>query len=244
MICVLRRGRQRRGRRALFTILLRRLRSPRLRSRRRAESCWSTWRRTGAVIRPARPRMGVIFSAADRRIPGDRIADGAMRSLRASAMRRLPPFRLRFARFWLKRADELADDLRLRSSRRGAAPNVDSDPCGSRRMAARGPSLMAGATITVTPQIVSRLRFAQGRSAMRAHARGQVAGTCRACGEPVEARRSTRRYCAAACRQRAYRAGRRPILARVAHQRRIREAEAARDPRRQMASLGQFLAGR
>ena len=40
----------------------------------------------------------------------------------------------------------------------------------------------------------------------------------------ANARRSTRRYCSSPCRQRAYRAGRRPILAPVAHQRRIRDA--------------------
>ena len=72
---------------------------------------------------------------------------------------------------------------------------------------------------------------------MRAHARTEVASACRACGEHVHAQRSTRRYCSSPCRQRAYRAGRRPILAPIAHQRRIREREAARDPRPQMATL-------
>jgi hypothetical protein len=72
---------------------------------------------------------------------------------------------------------------------------------------------------------------------MRAHARAMVASACRACGEPQTAQRSTRRYCTSACRLRAYRADRKPMLARIAHQRRIRDIEAARDPRPQMASL-------
>ena len=74
---------------------------------------------------------------------------------------------------------------------------------------------------------------------MRAHARTEVASACRACGEHVHAQRSTRLYCSSPCRQRAYRyrAARRPILAPIAHQRRIREREAARDPRPQMATL-------
>jgi hypothetical protein len=93
------------------------------------------------------------------------------------------------------------------------------------------------AKATVTPQTAARLRFAQARSAMRAYARTRVASACRACSEPINARRSTRRFCSSPCRQRAYRAGRRPILAPVAHQRHVREAEAARDPRRPMATL-------
>jgi hypothetical protein len=93
------------------------------------------------------------------------------------------------------------------------------------------------ATASVTRQTASRLRFSQARSAMRAHARAKVASACRACGEPVNALRSTRRFCAAACRQRAYRAGRKPMLAPVAHQRRIRDREAARDPRPAMTTL-------
>jgi hypothetical protein len=72
---------------------------------------------------------------------------------------------------------------------------------------------------------------------MRAHARAHVASTCRACGDRIEAQRSTRRYCAGACRQRAYRGGRKPMLAPIAHQRRVRDVEAARDPRPQMATL-------
>ena len=72
---------------------------------------------------------------------------------------------------------------------------------------------------------------------MRANARTKVASACRACGEQVEARRSTRRYCSSPCRQRAYRAGRRHAVAPMAHQRRIRDREAARDPRPTMASL-------
>jgi hypothetical protein len=95
----------------------------------------------------------------------------------------------------------------------------------------------AAATISVTGRIAARLRFAQARSTARAHARTQVASACRACGEPVEARRLTRRYCDSACRQRAYRAGRRPMLVPVAHQQRVRLQEAALDPRPQMASL-------
>ena len=97
--------------------------------------------------------------------------------------------------------------------------------------------MKAVAAVSVTGRIVARLRSTQARSVMRAHARAEVASTCRACGEPTNAQRSTRRYCAGACRQRAYRAGRRPILAPVAHQRRIREREAALDPRPARATL-------
>jgi hypothetical protein len=96
---------------------------------------------------------------------------------------------------------------------------------------------VTAATASVTRQNASRLRFSQARSAMRAHVRAKVASACRACGEPVNALRSTRRYCAATCRQRAHRAGPRPILAPIAHQRRIREREAARDPHPAMTTL-------
>jgi hypothetical protein len=96
---------------------------------------------------------------------------------------------------------------------------------------------MGAATANVTPQIAARLRFAQARSAMRAYARTQVASACRACCAPTNAQRSTRRFCSSPCRQRAYRAGRRPMLAPVAHQRLIREREAALDPRPMMATL-------
>jgi hypothetical protein len=93
------------------------------------------------------------------------------------------------------------------------------------------------ATASVTGREAARRRFSQARRAMRAHARAEVASACRACGEHLHAQRSTRRYCADACRQRAYRAGRRPMLAPIAHQRRIREREAARDPRPEMDTL-------
>jgi hypothetical protein len=96
---------------------------------------------------------------------------------------------------------------------------------------------MGAATASVTPQIAARLRFAQARSAMRVHARTQVASACRACCAPTNAQRSTRRFCSGPCRQRAYRADPRPILVPVAHQRRMREQEAARDPRPTMATL-------
>ena len=96
---------------------------------------------------------------------------------------------------------------------------------------------MPPAAVTVTAREAARRRSTQARSAMRAHARAEVASACRACGEHVHARRSTRRYCSSPCRQRAYRAGRRPMLVPVAHQRRIREREAARDPRPLMATL-------
>jgi hypothetical protein len=97
--------------------------------------------------------------------------------------------------------------------------------------------MTAAAAVSVTGRIAARLRSTQARSAMRTHARTQVASACRACGEATNAQRSTRRYCAAPCRQRAYRSGRRPILAPIAHQRRIREQEAARDPRPPTATL-------
>jgi hypothetical protein len=93
------------------------------------------------------------------------------------------------------------------------------------------------ATVSVTPQAASRRRFSLARAAMRAYARTEIASACRACGEHVHAQRSTRRYCSSRCRQRAYRAGRRPMLAPIAHQRRIREGEAERDPQPVMASL-------
>ena len=99
-------------------------------------------------------------------------------------------------------------------------------------MAARA----ALAAVSVTGRETARRRSTQVRSAMRAHARTVVASACRACGDRIEAQRSTRRFCRAACRQRAYRAGGRAVLAPVAHQRRIRDAEAARDPRPQMAT--------
>jgi hypothetical protein len=97
--------------------------------------------------------------------------------------------------------------------------------------------MTAAAAVTVTRQTAARLRSTQARSAMRAHARTQVASLCRGCGGHVDARRSTRRFCSSPCRQRAWRAGPRPLLAPVAHQRRVREQEAARDPRPQMATL-------
>ena len=93
------------------------------------------------------------------------------------------------------------------------------------------------AAVSVTGRIAARLRSTQARSTRRAYARAQVASACRVCGGQVDARRSTRRYCAGACRQRAYRADRRPKLVPVAHQRLIREREAARDPRPVMATL-------
>ena len=96
---------------------------------------------------------------------------------------------------------------------------------------------MQQAAISVTGRTAARRRSTQARSAARAHARTEVASRCRACGESLDAHRLTRRYCGGACRQRAYRVGRRPMLAPIAHQRRIRDAEAARDPRPTMASL-------
>ena len=90
---------------------------------------------------------------------------------------------------------------------------------------------------SVTGRETARRRSTRARAAMRAHARTEVASACRACGEHVHAQRSTRLYCSSPCRQRAYRAGGRAILAPIAHQRRIREREAARDPRPVMASL-------
>jgi hypothetical protein len=96
---------------------------------------------------------------------------------------------------------------------------------------------MPSATVRVTGREAARRRFSEARSAMRTHARAEVASACRACGEPTNALRSTRRFCSSPCRQRAYRTGRRPMLAPLAHQRRIREREAALDPRPIMASL-------
>ena len=96
---------------------------------------------------------------------------------------------------------------------------------------------MSAAATIVTPQTVARLRSTQARSAMRAHARTEVAAACRACANPTNALRSTRRFCSSPCRQRVYRAGRRPLLVPVAHQARIRERQAALDPRPQMATL-------
>ena len=90
---------------------------------------------------------------------------------------------------------------------------------------------------SVTGREAARRRSTRARAAMRAHARTVVASACRACGEHVHAQRSTRRYCSSPCRQRAYRADGRAILAPIAHQRRIREREAACDPRPVMASL-------
>ncbi len=93
------------------------------------------------------------------------------------------------------------------------------------------------AAVTVTARTAARLRSTQARSAMRAHARAVVCHACQACGGSTNATRSTRRFCSSPCRQGAYRAGRRPIVAPIAHQRRIREREAAADPRPQMESL-------
>lgn len=87
---------------------------------------------------------------------------------------------------------------------------------------------------SVTGREAARRRSTHGNAS---HARAEVASTCRACGEPIVARRSTRRFCSGACRQRVHRADRRPMLAPIAHQRRIRDAEAARDPRPVRASL-------
>jgi hypothetical protein len=67
--------------------------------------------------------------------------------------------------------------------------------------------------------------------------RGEVSTFCRACGSRLAANRSTRRYCSGACKQAAWRAGRKHLLAPVAHQRRIRDVEAAREPRPRMESL-------
>ena len=61
--------------------------------------------------------------------------------------------------------------------------------------------MTAAAAVSVTGRIAARLRSTQARSAMRAHARAKVASACRACGEATNAQRSTRRYCAAPCRQ-------------------------------------------
>ena len=93
------------------------------------------------------------------------------------------------------------------------------------------------AAVSVTGRMAARSRSTQARRAARAHARAEVAAACRVCGEHVDARRSTRRFCSGACRQRAYRTGRRPMLVPVAHQRRIRERETTLDPRPQMMTL-------
>ena len=98
------------------------------------------------------------------------------------------------------------------------------------------PKKHADAAVSVSPQIAARLRSTQVRAAMRAHARTEVADRCRACGEPIEAQRSTRRFCSSACRLTAWRyEGRRPLP--IAHQRRVRDAEASRDPRPTMTTL-------
>jgi hypothetical protein len=100
------------------------------------------------------------------------------------------------------------------------------------------PACKLPAAASVTPQTAARTRFSLARSATRARARTVIASACRACGDGiVDVQRSTRRFCSGACRQRAYRAGRRPLLVPVAHQRRIRDIEAARDPRPVMTSL-------
>jgi hypothetical protein len=98
---------------------------------------------------------------------------------------------------------------------------------------------MGPAAVSVTPQTAARWRSTIARSAMRAHARTRVASACKACGEPTNAQKSTRRYCSSLCRQRAYRyrVGRRPMVTPIAHQRRIRDCEAALYPRPIMASL-------
>jgi hypothetical protein len=83
---------------------------------------------------------------------------------------------------------------------------------------------------------VSVTALSRPRDAMRARARGEVAAACGGCGAEIVAQRSTKRYCGATCRQRAYRAER-PLTRPVAHQRRIREREAARDPRPIMTTL-------
>jgi hypothetical protein len=93
------------------------------------------------------------------------------------------------------------------------------------------------AAISVTGRTAARRRFTQARSAMRAHARAAVAAACRACSEPLNARRSSARFCSGACRQRAWRSGM-PLPSPVCHQRRIREREAALDPRPQATLEG------
>jgi hypothetical protein len=59
---------------------------------------------------------------------------------------------------------------------------------------------------------------------------------CLECGEPVRAKRSTRKFCDDACRQAACRR-RRGLIVPKAHQRLIREREMARDPRPIMTTL-------
>ena len=93
------------------------------------------------------------------------------------------------------------------------------------------------AAIIVTAQTTARLRSTQARAAMRAHARAEVASECRACGEPRRRAPIDPPLLLQPCRQLAYRAGRRPMLAPVAHQRRMRDREAALEPRPQMATL-------
>jgi DNA (cytosine-5)-methyltransferase 1 len=58
----------------------------------------------------------------------------------------------------------------------------------------------------LTGRDAARRRFTHARSVARANARIEVASACRACGEPIEATRSTRRFCSDSCRQRACRA--------------------------------------
>jgi hypothetical protein len=115
---------------------------------------------------------------------------------------------------------------------------ADPAAAGDRRwrMAVGGPSLMGAAAVSVSGRTAARLRSTQARSAMRARTRAEVASACHACGKSFDARRCTRRFCSSPCRRRAWRRER-PLLRPVAHQRRIQEAEAARDPRPRMASL-------
>jgi hypothetical protein len=88
-------------------------------------------------------------------------------------------------------------------------------------------------TVSVTP----RMRWLAARAAFRRASRGEVSAACRVCCAPLEADRSTRRYCSNACRQTRWRAKKKPLLAPTAHQRRIRDAEALADPRPLMATL-------
>jgi hypothetical protein len=127
--------------------------------------------------------------------------------------------------------------LMVEEGLRGALDSVSPARLARRDEAQTTPEMTLIAAVTVTPQIAARMRSTLARSAVRAHARAEVASACRACGGHANPSRSTRRFCSGACRQRAYRAGRRPILAPVAHQARIREREAAADPRPQMATL-------
>ena len=96
--------------------------------------------------------------------------------------------------------------------------------------------MMGAAAVSVTGRTAARMRSTQARSIVRAHARAQVASACRACGELVDGRRLTRRFCSGACRQAAWRS-KRPLSRPVAHQRHIREREAARNPRPPMATF-------